>query len=63
MKRNVDTIITPRANQAGTRLLLRHCLSVGEAEYRVPARVRLDEAIGPELARRLITSLTVHSRR
>jgi hypothetical protein len=64
MKKDVDAISTPHAKHDGrTNLLLRHCLSLGAAENRVPARVRLDEAIGPELARRLIASLTAHSRR
>ena len=39
---------------------MRHCLSLGYAEERVPARVRLDEAIGPELSRRLVESLKRH---
>ena len=64
MNNDVDVIITPQAKQAGgTNRLLRHCLSLGTAEHRVPARTRLDEAIGPELARRLVESLLAHSRR
>ena len=63
MKRNVDAIVTPAAKHRGTRMLLRHCLSVGTAENRVPARTRLEAAIGPELTQRLLTSLTAHSRR
>jgi hypothetical protein len=64
MTKDVDTMITPQAKHAaGTSLLLRHCLSLGTAEHRVPARVRLDAAIGPELARRLVASLVAHSRR
>ena len=64
MTKDVDAITTPQARHYdGTSLLLRHCLSLGTAEHRVPARVRLDEAIGPELARRLVTSLVAHSRR
>lgn len=68
MDRNVDTIITPATTAAareryGTTLLLRHCLSLGTAEHRIPARARLERAIGPELARRLVTSLLAHSRR
>jgi hypothetical protein len=63
MKRDVD-IITPQARHAErTLLLLRHCLSMGVAENRVPARVRLDRVLGPALARRLVTSLTAHGRR
>jgi len=44
-------------------LLLRHCLAFDERPQRVPARVRLDQALGPELARRLVTSLTAVDRR
>ena len=47
-----------------SNLLLRHCLSLGSTgSGRVPARVRLDEALGPELAQKLISSLTAASRR
>jgi len=64
MTKDMDAIITPQAKHCdGTSLLLRHCLSLGTAEHRVPARVRLDQAIGPELARRLVASLVAHSRR
>jgi hypothetical protein len=64
MKKDVDAISTPQAKQEGRiNLLLRHCLTLGVAENRVPARVRLDEALGPELARRLVASLTAHSRK
>ena len=38
--------------------LLRDCLALGKpAARRPPAKVRLEEALGPELARRLLTSL------
>jgi hypothetical protein len=63
MTKYVNTALTPRAQQAGTTLLLRHCLSLGTAEQRVPARRRLDEAVGPDLARRLVNSLTARGRR
>lgn len=65
MKKYVDTIVTPKEQRqsAGTSRLLRHCVSLGTAENRVPARVRLEAAIGPQLARRLVESLTAHSRR
>jgi hypothetical protein len=43
--------------------LLRHCLALGTpAARRPPARVRLEQALGPELAQRLLTTLTVGSR-
>ncbi len=64
MKENMDATLSREARRAdATALLLRHCLSIGSAEHRVPARQRLDEALGPELARRLVTSLLAHSRR
>lgn len=63
MKKDVDATLNHRGHQAGTSLLLRHCLSIGTAEARVPARDRLDEAIGPDLARRLVASLTARSPR
>jgi hypothetical protein len=62
MNKDVDAIFTPRTREDGTGLLLRHCLSLGVAENRVPARVRLDAAVGPELARKLLASLTARSR-
>ena len=41
-------------------LLVRHCLSLDElVRPRRPARLRLEEALGPELARRLLAPLTV----
>ncbi len=64
MERDMDATISREARRAGgTALLLRHCLSIGTAENRIPARERLDEAIGPEFARRLVMSLLAHSRR
>ena len=64
MENDMDATISREARRAdGTALLLRHCLSVGTSENRVPARDRLDEAIGADLARRLVTSLLAHSRR
>lgn len=63
MTKDVKTALTPRAQRAGTTLLLRHCLSLGTAEHRVPARRRLEEAVGPDLARRLVGSLTARGRR
>ena len=63
MTNHVTAASTLRTRQAGTTRLLRHCLSLGTAEHRVPARRRLDEAIGPELARRLVGSLTARGRR
>jgi hypothetical protein len=43
--------------------LLRHCLALGApAAGRPPARVRLEQALGPELAHRLLKALTAGSR-
>ena len=64
MESDMDATILREARRAdGTALLLRHCLSIGTSAKRVPARDRLDAAIGAELARRLVTSLLPHSRR
>jgi hypothetical protein len=47
-------------NRAVPDLLVRHCLSLDNlARTRRPAKVRLEEALGPELARRLLSSLTL----
>jgi hypothetical protein len=44
--------------------LLRDCLALGErSRNRVPAKVRLEEALGPDLARRLLSSLSLAQRR
>jgi hypothetical protein len=63
MKKDVDATLNLRGYQAATSLLLRHCLSIGTADGRIPVRIRLEEAIGPELTRRLVTSLTARSPR
>ena len=39
--------------------LLRDCLALGKPEtHRPPAKVRLEEALGPELAQKLVRSLS-----
>ncbi len=64
MENDMDATISREAGRVdGTTLLLRHCLSLGTAENRIPARKRLDEAVGVDLARRLVTSLVAHTRR
>jgi hypothetical protein len=47
-----------------SELLLRHCLALGGvgSERRSP-RARLEEAVGPELARRLLSSITLSGHR
>ena len=44
--------------------LLRDCLALGRpASRRRPAKVRLEEALGPELTRKLLESLDTHDRK
>jgi hypothetical protein len=51
------------ARRLPVELLLRHCLVLGApGRRRPPAKVRLEEALGPEFARQLVTILTVGSR-
>ena len=59
MTHDVDAAVRSRHMKiAPTHLLLRHCLAFGAgAERRPPAQERLEEALGPELARRLVLSL------
>ena len=59
MTQNVDAAVRRRHMKiAPTHLLLRHCLSLGEGgQRRPPVQERLEEALGPELARRLVLSL------
>jgi hypothetical protein len=43
----------------GDELLLHHCLTVGgSVEARRPARTRLEDAVGAEMARLLVVALT-----
>jgi hypothetical protein len=45
-------------------MLLRHCLALGASGRKRPSvQDRLDAALGPELARRLVASLTAGGRR
>ena len=53
---------TPRTELADD-MLLRHCLALGGTRRtRPPVKARLEEALGPELARRLVSSLTATGR-
>ena len=63
MRKGMDATLFLQEREARTNRLLRHCLALGPQPQRVPARTRLDEAIGRDLARLLLTSLTVRSRR
>ncbi len=62
---DMDAIfVRARRAMPATDLLLRHCLTLGRPERaRRPARIRLEEALGPELARRLLASLTAGGHR
>lgn len=64
-KRNgVNTAITQTSKEQASDLLLRHCLSLSaEDASRPSAKLRLEEAVGPELARMLLASLSQSHRR
>jgi hypothetical protein len=59
MTRNVDAAVRSRPMKIPpTYLLLCHCLALGACSSpRPPAHERLEEELGPELARRLVLSL------
>jgi hypothetical protein len=64
MKDNVEIAVTQKPAERAPDLLLRHCLALGEtSEQREPARMRLEEVLGPELADRLLSALTPQPRR
>jgi hypothetical protein len=66
MKDDVDAVTTPPAamNRVVPDLLVRHCLALEElGRMRRPARARLEEALGPELARKLLSTLAPTTRR
>ncbi len=49
--------------RVSTMHLLRDCFALGRpASRRRPAKVRLEEALGPELARKLLESLDTNDR-
>jgi hypothetical protein len=61
MKESVDAVTTssPAMNRVVPDLLVRHCQALEDlARPRRPAKARLEEALGPELARKLLSSLT-----
>jgi len=65
MESAVET--TPAETSAETSAqhlhLLRDCLALGKPEHRrAPAKVRLEEALGPELTRKLLTRLSSERR-
>jgi len=57
---NVEAVDHDRMDTRASNLhLLRDCLALGTpADRRLPAKVRLEEALGPELAQRLLSSLS-----
>ena len=63
---NMDSAVgqTPTTDTRMSSLhLLRDCLALGgPATRRRPAKVRLEEALGPELTRKLLESLDTHDR-
>ena len=59
MPGNVEAVDhKPMDTRASNLHLLRDCLALGKpVEHRPPAKVRLEEALGPELAQKLLSSL------
>ena len=61
MPESVDSAVEHESSmdtRASNLHLLRDCLALGKPEHRrPPAKVRLEEALGPELARKLLSSL------
>jgi len=64
---NMDSAVeqTPSTDTRMSSLhLLRDCLALGRpVSRRRPAKVRLEEALGPELTRKLLESLDSHDRK
>jgi hypothetical protein len=63
MTEEMDATLAHRERDARTDRLLRDCLLLGMPERRLPARIRLERAIGKDLTRLLVTSLTARSAR
>ena len=63
MTKEMNATLTQRERDARTERLLRDCLLLGTPERRVPARTRLEQAIGRDLTRLLVTSLTARGAR
>lgn len=54
---------TPKDRRGSEQLILRHLdLVDGHVASRQPARMRLDEALGPAFAQRLVSSLSLSQR-
>lgn len=58
---NMSSAVEPNTPAARTSdlHLLRDCLAIGRRRRRPSAKLRLEEELGPELARRLLRSLGV----
>lgn len=56
MTKNVNAAASAPLDFAVPALLVRH-LVAPRSERRPPAKIRLEQALGPDLARRLLTSL------
>ena len=63
MKGDVDAATVPRAPSAVPALLVRHLAPPRPAAPRTPVKLRLEEALGQELADRLVSSLLPAPRR
>ena len=61
MTENMDATLAHRERDARTDRLLRDCLLLGTPERRVPVQIRLEQAIGKDLTRLLVSSLTARS--
>ena len=64
MSENMESAVElpPADTRARDLHLLRDCLAVGRPRRRPPAKVRLEEALGPELARKLLRNLSADRR-
>jgi hypothetical protein len=65
MRRDMESAVgqNPADTRARDLHLLRDCLAVGRpARRRPPVKVRLEEALGPELARKLLRNLSEERR-
>ena len=63
--KNMKSAVESRVADANARdlHLLLDCLALGKPDIRrTPAKVRLEEALGPELMRKLLTSLSSERR-
>lgn len=63
-RHSVDTAVSQTSKDEASDLLLRHCLALSADDTPRPsAKLRLEEAVGPELARMLLASLSQSQRR